>query len=147
MDRLFSESFAGAGRGRTESFGVVGEGYLPLDVYETDKEWMIRASVPGVDPQAVDVTCEGNTIRIKGEIKGPEGAKSEHYWLKENFTGKFSRQITLPEEAQGDQSRAKFHNGVLVLTVPKAQTSKTVVKKIPVMAATTERQLETAGRR
>ncbi len=146
MDRLFSETFAGT-RARTETFASVGEGFLPLDVYQTDKAWIVRASVPGVDPQAVEVTCEGNTIRIKGEIKWPEGARSEEYWLRENFYGKFSRQITLPEEALCDQSKAEFQNGMLVLTIPRAQPSKAQVKKIPVTAGTSEPQLETAGRK
>jgi HSP20 family protein len=142
MDRLFSESLAGTGRSRTEALTTVGEGYLPLDVYQTDKEWVVRASLPGADPQSVEVTCDGNTIKIKGEIKWPEGAKSENYWLRENFYGKFSRQITLPEEAMCDQSKAEFHDGMLVLTVPKSQPSKTQPKKIPVIAGTTHRQVE-----
>jgi HSP20 family protein len=133
MDRLFSDSLPMVGRGKGDSVTTFGEGYLPLDVYQTDKEWVIRAAVPGADPQTVDVTCEGNTIRIQGEIKWPE-AKSENYWVRENFYGKFSRQITIPEDAQCDQSKAEFQNGMLVLTVPKAAPTKTQTKKIPVMA-------------
>lgn len=132
MDRLFSESLASVGRGRTETLTASGEGYLPIDVYQTDKEWVVRAALPGADPQSVEVTGDGNTVRIKGEIKAPEGVKSEDYWLRENFYGNFSRQVTLPEDARFDQSRAEFQNGTLVLTVPRAQPSKP--KKIPVTA-------------
>jgi HSP20 family protein len=161
MDRLFGDSFVGTGRGRGETLTTMEEGYVPLDIYQTDKEWVVRTAVPGADPQTVEVTCDGKTIKIKGEIKWPEGAKSEDYWVRENFYGKFSRQITLPEEAQCDQSKAEFRNGMLVLTVPKSQPQKSQPKKIPVTTgagasspsgtqsspSTTERQLESATKK
>jgi HSP20 family protein len=136
MDRLFSDSFAGRGRGRRQDdvIGVAGEGFLPLDVYQTEKEWVIRAGVPNVDPENVEVTCDGNTIRIVGEIKPPEDNKSQDYWMRENYYGSFSREVTLPEETVCEQSKAEFRNGMLVLTLPKAQPTKHQVKKIPVTA-------------
>ena len=149
MDRLFSDSFGVTGPSRT--VGAVGEGYLPLDIYQTDKEWVIRAAVPGVDPSTVDVTFDGGQINIKGEIKPPADARTENYWLRENFYGKFSRQVTLPEDALGDQARAQFMNGVLTLTVPKAQPAKPKSVKIPISGGTSSnsepRQLETAGKK
>lgn len=149
MDRLFSDTFGLPGQTRT--VGAVGEGYLPLDVYQTDKEWVIRASVPGVDPSTVDVTFDGGQINIKGEIKPPADAKAENFWLRENFYGKFSRQVTLPEDALGDQAKAQFMNGVLTLTVPKAQPAKPKSVKIPISRGTgangEPKQLETAGKK
>jgi HSP20 family protein len=135
MDRLFDDSLRGPGRRRSgDTFSVVGEGFLPLDVYQTDKEWIVRASVPSVDPQQVEITCDGNTIRIQGEVKPPQNMKSENYWMRENFYGAFMREITLPDQTLCDQSRAEFQNGMLVLTLPKAQPSKSQVKKIPITA-------------
>ena len=122
MDRLFGDTFGLPGQSRT--VGAVGEGYLPLDVYQTDREWVIRAAVPGVEPSTVDVTFDGGQINIKGEIMPPAGTQPESYWLRENFYGKFSRQVTLPEDAVGEQARAQFVNGMLTLTVPKAQPAK-----------------------
>ena len=148
MDRLFSETFGV--QGGTRSVGAVGEGYLPLDVYQTEREWVIRAAVPGIDPQAVEVTVDSGTITIKGEIKAPEGTHPENYWLRENFFGKFSRQVTLPEDAQGEQAKAQFSNGMLVLTVPKVQPVKPKAVKIPVSGGqgnSETRQLETASRK
>jgi HSP20 family protein len=138
MDRLFDDSLRGSGARRAsgDSFGVIGEGFLPLDVYQTDKEWIIRAGVPSVDPQQVEITCDGNTIRIQGEVKPPQNMKSENYWMRENFYGAFMREITLPDQMLCDQSKAEFQNGMLVLTLPKAQPSKSQVKKIPVSAGT-----------
>jgi len=128
MDRLFGDTFGVPGPSR--SVGAVGEGYLPLDVYQTDKEWVIRAAVPGVDPSAVEVTFDAGQITIKGEIKPPADARPEQYWLRENFAGKFGRQVTLPEDAVG--ARAQFVNGMLILTVPRAQAAKPKSVKIPI---------------
>ena len=134
MDRLFGDTFGVAGQSRT--VGAVGEGYLPLDVYQTDKEWVIRAAVPGVDPSTVDVTFDAGQINIKGEIAPPSGTQPESYWLRENFYGKFSRQVTLPEDAVGEQARAQLLNGMLILTVPKAQPTKPKSVKIPISGGT-----------
>jgi HSP20 family protein len=113
---------------------------------------VIRAAVPGVDPQAVEVTFDGGTITIKGEIKAPEGSRPENFWMRENFWGKFSRQVTMPEDALGDQAKAQFINGLLVLTVPKAQPVKPKSVKIPISGAThggnneaAPRQIESTG--
>ena len=148
MDRLFTDSLGLSG-GQSRSVAAVGEGYLPLDIYQTDKEWVIRASVPGVEPASVEVTFDGGQITIKGEIKPPADAKPENYWVRENFYGKFSRQLTLPEDALGDQAKAQFVNGVLILTVPKAQPVKPKSVKIPISGAhgsnSEPRQLETTG--
>jgi HSP20 family protein len=145
MDRLFNESLAGTGRRRGDTFGVVGEGFLPLDVYQTEKEWIVRAGLPNVDPQQVEITCDGNTIRIRGEVKPPPNMKSENYWMRENFYGAFSREITLPEETVCDQSKAEFVNGMLVLTLPKAQPSKSQVRKIPVTAGASSTSTPSIG--
>jgi HSP20 family protein len=131
MDRLFGDTL-GLGSGQSRTVGAVGEGYLPLDVYQTEKEWVIRAAVPGIDPQNVEVTSDGGQISIRGEIKLPEGSHPDTYWLRENFYGKFSRVLTLPEEALGEQARAQFVNGMLILMVPKAQPAKPKSVKIPV---------------
>lgn len=149
MDRLFGDSFGLPGQSRT--VGAVGEGYLPLDVYQTEKEWVIRAAVPGIDPSAVEVTVDGGQISIKGEIKPPANAQTDNYWLRENFYGKFSRQVTLPEDTLGEQARAQFVNGMLILTVPKAQPAKPKSVKIPISGGTGSnsepRQVESAARK
>jgi HSP20 family protein len=94
MDRLFNESFTRpGGRGRGDTVDTESEGYLPMDVYRTDSEWVVRAAVPGADPNSVEVTCEGNTVRISGEIQWPKDVKSEDFWLRENFYGQFRRQF------------------------------------------------------
>ncbi|HYM50871.1 MAG TPA: Hsp20/alpha crystallin family protein [Candidatus Limnocylindrales bacterium] len=145
MDRLFSDSIAGTGRRRGDVFGVVGEGFLPLDVYQTEKEWVIRAGVPNVDPRDVEIICDGNTIRISGEVKAPQNTKSENYWMRENYYGAFLREVTLPEPTVCEQSKAEFQNGMLVLTLPKAQPGKPHAKKIPVTSGSTNVREQSAS--
>jgi len=136
MDRLFGDTF-GLGSSQSRAVGAVGEGYLPLDVYQTGKEWVVRAAVPGIDPKNVEVTFDGGQITIRGEISLPEGSHADDFWLRENFYGKFSRVLTLPEDAVGEQARAQFVNGMLVLTVPRAQAGKPKSVKIPVSSSST----------
>jgi HSP20 family protein len=132
MDRLFNESFTRpGGRGRGDTVDTESEGYLPMDVYRTDSEWVVRAAVPGADPNSVEVTCEGNTVRISGEIQWPKDVKSEDFWLRENFYGQFRRQVSLPEDAICDDSRAEFQNGMLILHVPR-DVARTQPKRIPI---------------
>jgi HSP20 family protein len=92
---------------------------------------------PGIDPSKVEVTFDGGQITFKGEISLPEGTRAEDFWLRENFYGQFSRVLTLPEDAVGEQARAQFVNGMLVLTVPRAQAAKPRSVKIPVNAGST----------
>jgi HSP20 family protein len=136
MDRLFGDTFGLQG-GQSRTVGAVGEGYLPLDVYQTDSEWVIRAAVPGIDPKNVEATFDGGQITIRGEITPPDGSHQENYWLRENFYGKFSRVLSLPEDAVGEQARAQFVNGMLVLTVPRAKPAKPRSVKIPVNSSST----------
>jgi len=146
MDRLFSESLGVPATSR--AVGAVGEGYLPVDVYQTERDWVIRASVPGVDPKDVEVTFDGGSIWIKGEVTPPQGIHPEAFWLRENYYGKFSRQVTLPEDALGDQTKAQFYNGVLTLSVPKAQPAKAKPVKIAITGSPGNgqpTQLETSG--
>lgn len=147
MDRLFNEALTPTRRGHGEQIDDVSEGYLPLDVYQTDKDWVIRAAVPSADPQQINVTCNGKTIRIEGEIKQPPPteSRSENYWMRENFYGHFMRQVTLPEGANCDQTKAEFRNGMLELRVPKTQPSKPEAKKIPVTVKADNGSSQTPG--
>src|SRR2546429_9814268 len=78
------------------------------------------------------VTFVAGQIPNKGEFNPPADARPEQYCLRENFAGKFSRQVTLPEDAVGEQAKAQFVNGMLILTVPRAQAAKPKSVKIPI---------------
>ena len=93
-------------------------------MYQTDEDVIVQASVPCVKPEEVDVTITGDTLTIKGETKTEGEVKKENYFRKERSYGAFSRSILLPTSLQTDKAEASFENGVLTLTIPKAEESK-----------------------
>lgn len=123
MDRLFEDSFVRPWR------GVEGAStYLPLDIYTTNDAVIIRAAVPGVSPDDVEVTVEGSTVTIRGETKTPQ--VEGNFLLQERRYGPFARAIDLAMPVQADKAEAKFENGVLVLSIPKAEEIKPKVIKV-----------------
>jgi len=116
MDRLFDESWGrgSAGMRRGERVAL-----LPIDVYGTPDELVIMASVPGVDPEDVEITIEGETLTIKGERKPP--LENVEYYIQERSYGPFGRTLTLNVPIQAGDAEAVFDKGVLTLTIPKAE--------------------------
>jgi HSP20 family protein len=119
MDRLFEDSFV------RPAWNTPGEGdrsyvyRLPADAYSTENELVITASVPGANPDEVEITIEGDTLTIKGEVPAP--LSNVNYIMQERGYGRFSRTLTLNVPVQADKAEAEFVNGVLTLRVPKAE--------------------------
>lgn len=128
MDRLFEETFFAPTR--VTRAGVM---TLPIDMYETDKDIVVRAPLPGVTPQDVEITVSGDTLTIRGELKRDETIKREDYIHQEWRYGAFTRSVTLPKPVQADKAEARFENGVLTLTLPKAEEAK--VRRIEIIGA------------
>ncbi len=124
MDRLFEDSFVRPARLPHEGVGV----YLPLDIFTTKDAVVIRASVPGVKPQDVEITIEGDTISLRGETLAPQ--EEGTFLLQEQRYGPFARSIQIALPVQADKAEAKFENGVLTLTIPKAEEIKPKVIKV-----------------
>lgn len=118
VDRMLDESFA---RG-TETRGT-GAWLLPMDAYITDDAIIIRADVPGIAAEDLDITLEGDALTIRGEIQREE-ADNRKYVLLERPTGPFERTININTPVDHDQVEASFKDGVLTLTLPKAETVK-----------------------
>jgi len=121
MDRLFEDSFI-----QPRFVGTLREGIgqLPLDVVESDNDVVVKASVPGVKPEDLDITVVGDTLTIKGETKTQSKDEKVNFLLRERRWGVFQRSITLPVEVQADKARAEFEHGVLTLTLPKVEEIK-----------------------
>jgi HSP20 family protein len=119
MDRLFEESFINP---RTWNWGE--NGLVPMDVYVTDNEFVLEASLPGVKPEAVDITVEGNTLTISGEITASTTQQEGATILNEIRRGQFTRTMTLPAGMEPDKAKATFEDGVLKLVIPKAEQAK-----------------------
>jgi HSP20 family protein len=97
---------------------------LPLDITENENEFIIKASLPGVRPEDIQITARGDTITIRGEMKAEEEKKDDHYHLRERRFGQFQRTVVLPAPINADQAKSEFENGVLTLTLPKAEEAK-----------------------
>ncbi len=117
MDRLFEDAFVQPRpRYAEQERGAL---YLPVDAYETPEEVVIFASLPGVNPDDVDITFEQDTVTIKGEIKP---AKEEANWvIHERAHGPFARTLTFNVPVQADKAEATFGDGVLMLRIPKSE--------------------------
>jgi HSP20 family protein len=107
-----------------------GEGYVPLDLYETDEAIVVRAALPGVKPEDVDITITGETLTIRGESKHEEEEKKRNYYRQESWYGSFARSIALPSQVEADKAQAVFENGILKLTIPKAEAAKPKTIKV-----------------
>ncbi len=118
VDRALDEAFA---RG-TETRGT-GAWLLPMDAYITEDAIVIRADVPGVSPDELDITLEGDTLTIRGEIKR-EKVEDYKYVLLERPTGRFERTLNINTPIDADRVEASFKDGVLTLTIPKAEAVK-----------------------
>ena len=118
MDRLFEESFVNP---RTWQFGD--DRLVPVDVQATDADVVVQAVLPGVKPEEVDITVEGNTLSIAGDT-GSGMPEREGLLLAEIRRGRFVRTLTLPAGLEPDRATATFEDGVLTLRIPKAEQVK-----------------------
>ena len=103
-----------------------------LDVVEKEDGYVVKASLPGVAPEDVEITLTDNVLTIKGETKADKEDKQENYHLRERHYGSFMRSITLPVTVDADKVEAVNEHGVLTLTLPKSEAVKP--KKIAVKA-------------
>lgn len=120
MDRMISDSFFSAS-GLWERGG---EQPLALDVAEEGETFIVKASVPGMKPNDLDITIADNVLTIKGETKEDQEIKQENYHLRERHIGSFVRSVTLPTPVDADKVGATYENGVLTLNIPKSESVK-----------------------
>ena len=127
MDRLFDDSFVRPSR----MLAAFGEATIPaMDVYQTPNEFVVKASLPGTKPDDVDIDITGDTLTIKGETKAEQEIKKEDYLYQERRYGSFSRSLVLPSGLQADKTEATMENGILTLTIPKAEEAKPKAIKV-----------------
>ncbi len=95
-----------------------------IDISENKEALLIKAELPGLDVKDVHITTSGNILTIKGEKKGEQEKKEEHYYCSERYRGSFQRSIKLPGNIQEDKVDAAFEKGVLKITLPKTEETK-----------------------
>lgn len=129
FDRMVNDSFLS----RTSAEDVY-ECYAPVDVYETDNEILVEAVMPGVKVDNIQISITGDILRIRGEMSSEQGEAKEdaRYLLRERQYGSYSRSLRLPMEVNAKNASAEMENGILELTLPKAEEVKP--KTIPIKA-------------
>ncbi|NMC45470.1 MAG: Hsp20/alpha crystallin family protein [Chloroflexi bacterium] len=118
MDRMLDNYF-----GRS-ALSFEGYGVIDLDMYQTDDEIVVEASIPGIKPEDISISVAGEVLTIKGEVQQEQETKDADYHIKERRFGSFSRSITLPTLVIADKAVADFKNGILKLKLPKAEEVK-----------------------
>jgi HSP20 family protein len=103
---------------------------MPVDMIETKDNVVVKAAVPGVKPDEIDLSVTGDTLTIKGETKAEEKFEEGSYLRKERRFGAFQRTLTLPTNVVADKAKAEFENGVLTLTLPKSEEVKPKAIKV-----------------
>jgi HSP20 family protein len=121
MNRLFEDSIV---RPRTGWIVPRGNGMLAVDMHETDDDIIVKAAIPGLDSDDLDISITGDTLTIKGETKAEEEIEEENYIYRERHYGAFSRSLAIPTAIKADEASADYENGVLTLTLPKAEEVK-----------------------
>jgi HSP20 family protein len=124
MNRLFDESFRGARAGNADDWALGGSWAPAVDIYEQDGNIVMKAELPGVDPKAVDIRLENNTLTLRGERKLDKEVKEDSYHRVERAYGAFSRSFTLPTVVDQGNIKAEYRDGVLKLTLPKREEAK-----------------------
>jgi len=99
-----------------------------VDMYENEKEIVVKAEVPGIDKKDIDISVADSTLTVKGEMKKEEKTKEEDYYYEERTCGSFSRRLELPTKVQESKIKANLKDGVLEIHLPKAPEAK--AKKI-----------------
>jgi HSP20 family protein len=136
MDRMFEDPF----------FNQQGEWEqqvswnLAVDVAENQDEYLVKASLPGINPDDIEITYNNNILTIRGEIKEEEERKGETYHLRERRFGSFNRTLSLPTPIKPDAIEARYDAGVLTLRVPKTEEVKP--KRIEVRSGQRQQAIE-----
>lgn len=93
--------------------------FPPINIYESSEAFMLRAEVPGIDVDKLDISAARGSLTLKGERIAPELAEGSSVHRRERVHGTFARTFTLPDNVNTDKVTAAYHDGVLELTVPK----------------------------
>ena len=131
IDRLFEAPLAELARTSQQLLS----GWSPaLDIYEEKDNFVVKAELPGVDPQNVDIEVHDSTLVLRGERRFDDPAETNvAYHRREREQGQFRRVVRLPGKVDGDQAAASYHDGVLSIRVPKAK--ETQPRRVAIQAA------------
>jgi HSP20 family protein len=122
MNRIFHE-FARGGHGDDPSWGT-STWIPPVDVYETDEGFVLKAELPGIQKENLQLDIHDRTLTMRGERKAETEISEDRYHRQERSYGSFQRVFTLPTPVDADKVQANFKDGVLELRLPKHEAAK-----------------------
>jgi len=118
MDHLFDDAF-------TRPLGIRDGWSAPaIDMYQTDAEIVVKASLPGFTADDVQINITGEVLTLKGELKAQDEKQDRAWHIREQRWGAFERAVALPTDVMADKAKAEFENGILTVTLPKAEEVK-----------------------
>ena len=123
MDRLFNDAFTRPWY-LTREGGSTWSSSPAIDMYQTDNEVVVRAALPGIKADDVQINVNGDILTIKGESKHEEEKKDKSWHIREQSWGAFERSVALPTSVTADRANADFENGILTITLPKSEKVK-----------------------
>jgi HSP20 family protein len=132
MDRMFDNELFNEDWNQTMNWN------LPLDVSELEDGYVVKASLPGVNPDDLEITYNNAMLTIRANVKAEEEKKGETYHMRERRYGTFSRSISLPSSIQADAIDASYDAGVLTLRLPKSEEVKP--RKIQIQSGRSQKQ-------
>lgn len=118
MDHLFDDAF-------TRPLSLRDGWSVPaVDMYQTDDEVVVKASIPGFKAEDVQINVTGDILTLRGEVKREEEKKEKAWHIREQRWGSFERSVAMPTAVVADKAKAEFENGILTVTLPKAEEVK-----------------------
>jgi HSP20 family protein len=129
LNRLFGRTYGGAepvrfGNAESTRAGAAGSWVPPLDVFETGDKLVVKVELPGIEPDAVEVSVEDSTLTVSGSRAFEQETDEQSYHRIERRYGAFSRSLRLPQTADPEKVDARFDKGVLTIEVPKREEAK-----------------------
>jgi len=124
MDRVFDEFLA------PRVWRGEGELSFPVDMYETDDTVVVKAVLPGLRPEDVDISVTAEGLTIRGEVKHEEKVERENYYRQEIRYGMCARTLPLPTRVDHERAEAEFEHGMLTIRLPKAEEVRPKTIKI-----------------
>ena len=103
-----------------------------VDIFEEGDNFVVKAEIPGIKKEEIEVNLTDDMVTISGEKKKEEKVEKKDYYRFERSFGSFSRSFRLPKDVQADKAKAIFKDGVLELKVPKTEEAKKKEKKVPI---------------
>lgn len=98
--------------------------FPPINLYDVGDRYVLTVPVPGMVPEELELSITGETLTLRGERKRPEGVSDESYRRQERPFGRRTRTVTLPDRVESGEVSASYSQGVLTVTLPKAESAK-----------------------